>query len=73
MKQGWRLRGSQGALEWLDGAVGLGCRSLPGLGWRVGQVQLCQPSQGLHCHLLSGRGSPGSCAEGLTPGAAHRE
>lgn len=47
----------------------LGCRNLA---WAGGgrQVQRCQPSQELHRHLLSGRGSPRSCAEGLTRAAS---
>lgn len=41
-------------------AVGWSCKADLAWGGGGGQVQQCQPSQGLHCHLLSGPGSPGS-------------
>lgn len=54
---------------WTERAVRLGCRDLAWAGGG-GQVQRCQPSQELHRHLVSGRGSPRSCAEGLTRAAS---
>lgn len=41
--------------------------SRPGL--EAAAVQRAQPSQGLHRHLLSGRGSPAPCAAGFPRGA----
>lgn len=59
---------SQVGLEWLDRVMRLCCCDLA---WTGGseQVQRSEPSQGLHRHLLSGWGSPGSYAAGLTRGA----
>lgn len=52
-------------------AVRLDCATRPGLE-SVGSLRRCQLSQGLHRHLLSVRGSPGSCAAGLTRAAGQQ-